>query len=157
MTGITVNLIWIWFALMAVMLIIELFTAGLTTIWFAAGALCGLAVCAFGAGLPIQIIVFVAVSLLLLDLTRTTAARYLNRQTQKTNAEESVGRRVRVTQDINNLKEEGEVTVGGLPWKARSSDDTITFRRDEQVIVRGIEGVKLIVSKAEGPEEDTVD
>ena len=153
----TFSLIWVWFGLMAVMLIIELFTAGLTTIWFAGGALCALAVCAIGAGLPVQIVIFVAVSLLLLIFTRPVAARYLNRRTHKTNAEALVGRKVRVTVDINNLKEEGEVTVNGLPWKARSSDDTITFRRDEQVVVRGIEGVKLIVSKAEGPEDDTVD
>lgn len=153
----TFSLIWIWFGLMALMLIIELFTAGLTTIWFAAGALLAMAVCALGFSLPIQIIVFVAVSLLLLVFTRPLATRYLNRKTHKTNAEALVGRKVRVTQDINNLKEEGEVTVNGLPWKARSSDDTITFRRDEQVIVRGIEGVKLIVSRAEDSEEDTVD
>ena len=157
MAGMTVSLIWIWFGLMAVMLIIELFTAGLTTIWFAAGALCALAACALGAGLPVQIIVFVAVSLIMLVFTRPWAARYLNRQTHKTNAEALVGRKVRVTQDINNLKEEGEVTVNGLPWKARSSDDTVTFRRDEQVLVEGIEGVKLIVSKADGPEEETAD
>ena len=157
MTGLTLSPIWIWFGLMAVMLIIELFTAGLTTIWFAAGALCAMAVCALGMGLPAQIIVFVAVSFIMLVFTRPIAARYLNRQTHKTNAEAIVGRKVRVTQDINNLKEEGEVTVNGLPWKARSSDDTITFRRDEQVIVRGIEGVKLIVSRADGPDEETED
>ena len=157
MTGLPVNLIWIWFGLMAVMLIIELFTAGLTTIWFAAGALCAMAAGALGAGLAVQIAVFVAVSLLMLIFTRPIAARYLNRQTHKTNAEALVGRKVRVTQDINNLKEEGEVTANGLPWKARSSDDTVTFRRDEQVIVEGIEGVKLIVSKAEDPGEETVD
>ena len=153
----TFSLIWIWFGLMAVMLIIELFTAGLTTIWFAAGALLALGACALGFGLPIQIIVFVAVSLVLLIFTRPLAIRYLNRKTHKTNAEALVGRKVRVTQDINNLKEEGEVTVSGLPWKARSSDDTITFRRDEQVIVRGIEGVKLIVSRVDDSEADTVD
>jgi membrane protein implicated in regulation of membrane protease activity len=62
-----------------------------------------------------------------------------------------------VTQSINNLKEEGEVTVNGLPWKARSSDDTVTFRIDEQVRVVGIEGVKLIVSKAEDLETNTAD
>ena len=154
---ITTSLIWIWFGLMAVMLIIELFTAGLTTIWFAAGSLCAMAVSAFGAGLAVQIIVFAAVSILLLLFTRPLAMRYLNRQTHKTNAEALVGRKVRVTKDINNLKDEGEVVANGLPWKARSSDDTVTFRCDEQAVVEGIEGVKLIVSKVDAPATDTAD
>lgn len=152
-----VNMIWVWLALMVLLLVVELFTAGLTTIWFAAGALCALAVSAIGMNLPVQIIVFAAVSLILLFFTRPLAVRYLNRHTHKTNAEALVGRRVRVTQSINNLKEEGEVTVNGLPWKARSSDDTVTFRADEQVRVVGIEGVKLIVSKAEDLDTNTAE
>ena len=53
-----------------------------------------------------------------------------------------------MTKDINNLRDEGQVVVDGMEWAARSSDSTVTFRKDEFVVVDRIEGVKMIVSKS---------
>ena len=50
------NLIWI--GLFIILLIIEVFTVGLTTIWFAIGALAAAGANTLGANLTIQIIVF---------------------------------------------------------------------------------------------------
>ena len=138
-----------WLILLIIFAVIEIATKGLTTIWFAAGALVALVLQSFGIGTGIQIVVFVIVSLIFLLVTRPVAARYLNPVTTKTNAEALVGRTVRVTGDISNLKGEGQVTVGGMEWTARSTDDTITFAKGELVTVAGIEGVKLIVRKKE--------
>ena len=52
----------IWLALMAVLLIIEIMTLGLTTIWFAAGALFAFLTALLGLNQGIQIGVFVVVS-----------------------------------------------------------------------------------------------
>ena len=123
----------IWLALMAVLLIIEIMTLGLTTIWFAAGALFAFLTALLGLNQGIQIGVFVVVSVVLLFFT------------VKTNTEALVGKSARVIADINNLKGEGQVVINGLEWTARSSDDTIIFRTGDVVTVVGIEGVKLIV------------
>jgi membrane protein implicated in regulation of membrane protease activity len=134
-----------WLALMAVLLIIEIISLGLTTIWFAVGALFAFLASLIGLHPGIQIAIFVVVSIVLLIVTRPIAVKYLNSRTTKTNAEAIVGKKVRVTKAINNLKGEGQVVVNGLEWTARSSDDTVTFKPDEMVTVVGIEGVKLIV------------
>ena len=135
----------IWLALMAVLLIIEIMTLGLTTIWFAAGALFPFLTALLGLNQGIQIGVFVVVSVVLLFFTRPWAVKYLNTRTVKTNTEALVGKSARVIADINNLKSEGQVVINGLEWTARSSDDTIIFRTGDVVTVVGIEGVKLIV------------
>ena len=135
----------IWLALMAVLLIIEIMTLGLTTIWFATGALFAFLTALLGLNQGIQVGVFVVVSVVLLFFTRPWAVKYLNTRTVKTNTEALVGKSARVIADINNLKSEGQVVINGLEWTARSSDDTIIFRTGDVVTVVGIEGVKLIV------------
>ena len=68
----------IWLALMAVLLIIEIMTLGLTTIWFAAGALVATIAAACGAPVLVQVILFLVVSVLMLVFTRPVAMRYFN-------------------------------------------------------------------------------
>ena len=135
----------IWLALTAVLLIIEIVTLGLTTIWFAAGALFAFFAALLGMNQGIQIGVFVVVSVVLLFFTRPLAVKYLNTKTIKTNTEALVGKTARVIVDINNLKSQGQVVINGLEWTARSSDDTVDFKIGDAVTIVGIEGVKLIV------------
>ena len=135
----------IWLALTAVLLIIEIATLGLTTIWFAAGALFAFFAALLGMNQGIQIGVFVVVSVVLLFFTRPLAVKYLNTKTIKTNTEALVGKTARVIVDINNLKSQGQVVINGLEWTARSSDDTVVFKIGDVVTIVGIEGVKLIV------------
>ena len=135
----------IWLALTAVLLIIEIATLGLTTIWFAAGALFAFFAALLGMNQGIQIGVFVVVSAVVLFFTRPLAVKYLNTKTIKTNTEALVGKTARVIVDINNLKSQGQVVINGLEWTARSSDDTVVFKIGDAVTIVGIEGVKLIV------------
>ena len=135
----------IWLALTAVLLIIEIATLGLTTIWFAAGALFAFFAALLGMNQGIQIGVFVVVSVVLLFFTRPLAVKYLNTKPIKTNTEALVGKTARVIVDINNLKSQGQVVINGLEWTARSSDDTVVFKIGDAVTIVGIEGVKLIV------------
>ena len=129
----------IWLALTAVLLIIEIATLGLTTIWFAAGALFAFFAALLGMNQGIQIGVFVVVSVVLLFFTRPLAVKYLNTKTIKTNTEALVGKTARVIVDINNLKSQGQVVINGLEWTARSSDDTVVFKIGDAVTIVGIE------------------
>lgn len=59
----------IWLVILAVLVVIEIITLGLTTIWFAGGALAALAVSLAGGPLWLQILLFLAVSIVLLVFT----------------------------------------------------------------------------------------
>lgn len=136
-----------WLGAFGVLLLIEILTLGLTTIWFAVRALAAFLLTLVNASLAIQIVVFIIVSMVMLIFTRPIMTKYLNKKTTKTNAESLVGRRARVLIPINNLKSEGQVMVNGMEWTARSTKDEVTFQKDEMVHIVGISGVKLIVEK----------
>lgn len=137
-----------WFAAAVVLLVIELATLGLTTIWFAAGALAAGFLKLAGFGLWLQVFAFTAISLLLLILTRPWAARYLNSRVQKTNAESLIGEVCLTTVGIDNLRGEGQAVVRGQEWTARSKDGS-NIAKGQRVRVMAIQGVKLIVEPEE--------
>ena len=134
-----------WLIAAAVLLVLEIMTMGLMTVWFAGGALFGAVAAAVGMSLPVQIGVFLVVSLVLLFLTRPLAQKYFNNRTVKTNAESLVGNTCIVTETINNLRAEGQVTIKGQVWTARSVSEDMILEKDTKVTVRSISGVKLIV------------
>lgn len=138
-----------WLVLFVVLLIIEIITMGLTTIWFAGGALAAFLAGIIGFGLAVQVIVFLAVSVLLLVLTRPIAIKYFNQERQKTNAERLIGEKALVLEDIDTLKAVGKVIIGGQEWSAKTDEPDGKIRKDTIVEVEGIQGVKLIVSKKE--------
>ena len=143
-----------WLVAFGALLLIEILTLGLTTIWFAVGALAAFLLALLHVPLMLQIVVFIVVSVLMLIFTRPVMTKYLNKKTTKTNAESLVGRNARVLIPINTLKSEGQVMVGGMEWTARSTKDEVTFQKDEMVHIVGISGVKLIVEKENKEEND---
>ena len=143
----------LWLVAFGVLLLIEILTLGLTTIWFAAGALAAFLMAVLSLPLMVQMIVFIAVSALLLIFTRPIMTKHLNAKTTKTNAESLVGEKARVLIPVNNLKSEGQVMVNGMEWTARSTKDEVTFVKDEMVRIVGISGVKLIIEKLNKEEE----
>ena len=143
-----------WLGAFGVLLLIEILTLGLTTIWFAVGALAAFLLALVQVPLMIQIVVFIVVSVVMLVFTRPIMTKYLNKKTTKTNAESLVGRKARVLIPINNLKSEGQVMVNGMEWTARPTKDEVTFQKDEMVRIAGISGVKLIVEKENKEEND---
>ena len=126
--------VYFWLIAMIVFIILELATMGITTIWFALGALAALAVA-------------VAVSLITMFCFRKVAIGFFNKNREMTNAEGLIGKKGIVTENISNLHGAGQVTVSGLEWTARSTDDNVTFEKGEVVVIRAINGVKLIVEK----------
>ena len=93
----------IWLGLFIILIIIEIFTVGLTTIWFAGGSLAALLTNVLGADIPIQIAVFLIVSCVLLIFTRPWAMKYLNKKRVKTNYESEIGKVIKLTQRVDNM------------------------------------------------------
>lgn len=136
----------VWLAILVIMVVVEIITLGLTTIWFAGGALVAFIVSLLGVGIPLQITLFVVVSLALLIGTRPFAAKYFNRDRFRTNAESLLGKVAIVLEDIDNLHAAGLVQVQGQEWSARSVEDVLIAKGTE-VTVEEISGVKLIVKE----------
>ena len=135
----------IWLGLFILLLVIEIITVGLTTIWFAAGALAALAANVLGADLIIQIIIFLAVSIVLLIFTRPWAEKHLNRKRVRTNYEREIGKVIRITEKVDNLNQTGKSVVDGQEWTVRSRNDSDIFEAGALARVVAVSGVKLIV------------
>lgn len=136
-----------WVVALVVFLIVEAVTAGLVSIWFVFGSLVALICAALGAAVWLQIFWFVIVSVATLVLTRPLVKRYVDSRSVATNADRSIGRTAVVTERIDNLAATGAVQLSGVIWTARSTDDALTIESGEHVIIRAIEGVKLIVER----------
>lgn len=138
-----------WLVLFVILLLIEIFTMGLTTIWFAGGALVSFIAGVLGFGLPVQVILFIVVSIALLVLTRPVAMKYFNQERQKTNAESLIGQQALVIEDIDTLKASGRVEVRGQEWAAKTDEPDGRIAKNSVVVINGIQGVKLIVRARE--------
>lgn len=136
----------VWLAGLILFGIGEAATVGLTSIWFAAGSLAALIAALSGGPLWLQIVLFLVVSLICLLLVRPLARKYLKPSYQPTNADRIIGTEAVVIQTIDNLKGEGQVSVAGVPWSARSGDDSV-IPAGSHVRVLRIEGVKVFVER----------
>ena len=138
-----------WLILFVVLLIVEIFTMVLTTIWFAAGALAAFLVGMLGLGLPVQAATFIVVSVILFVVTRPIAVRFFNQEREKTNVEGLIGQQGLVKQDIDTLQATGQVEVRGQEWSARTEAPDGKILKGTTVVVDGIQGVRLIVREKE--------
>ena len=139
----------VWLALFVILLIIELATVGLTSIWLAGGALVALLLQMAGAGLVWQIGSFIVVSFLLLYFTRPFAVKYVNAHHEKTNYERAVGKTIKITERVDDLAQTGKGILDGMEWTVRTDRKEIVLEKDALAKVVRISGVKLIVEPYE--------
>ena len=105
------NIMFFW---LIALLIIEIITLGLTTIWFAAGAFISFVAAWLGAPLGVQLAVFFIVSFVLLIFTRPVVQKRLNNSRARTNVNSMIGKEGRVIEDIDNFNETGRIIVDGM-------------------------------------------
>lgn len=134
-----------WLVLLAILLVIELCTLGLTTIWFAGGALAAAIAAFFGCGIVMQVIIFLVVSVVLLVFTRPLAMRYINNHRSKTNCEELIGKTIKITEKVDNFNQTGCAVVNGAEWTVRAEREADILEPGDRAVITGISGVKLIV------------
>ncbi len=141
----------IWLGLMLAFLVVEAACAiHLVSIWFAAGALTAMLASMWGADLTLQIVLFLAVSGILVALLWPLIRKFLNPQLQKTNLDSIIGSEGVVTAPIDNVSAQGQVKLGPMEWTARStSGDPIA--PGTRVRVDRIEGVKIYVTEVKVP------
>ena len=135
----------IWLIITVILIVVEIITLGLTSIWFAGGAFVAGLISLTGVHWLVQLLVFAVVSTLLFVFTRPFAAKHLMKNVEKTNVDSLIGQTGLVTQDIDNLNAKGQVKVRGQIWTARSISDEVKLHEGQKVSIESISGVKVIV------------
>lgn len=135
----------IWLVLIVAFVGVEIGTVGLTSIWFAGGAVAGLIAQLAGLNVFWQILIFIIVSAVLLTFTRPWALKYFKPRLVKTNYETVIGETVCLTEAVDNIRGTGTAVYKGQEWTARAYEEGKTFEAGAIVIVKEIRGVTLYV------------
>ena len=135
----------IWLILMVVFLIMEAATVQLISTWFAVGSLAAMIVALLGGKIWLQILVFLAVSVVLLALLWPLVRKHLKPKLVATNADALIGRVCLVTEAIDPL-EGGRVKVGDVTWSAFVETGE-AIPDGSHVKILKIQGSKVIVEQ----------
>lgn len=138
-----------WLIAVAVLIVIELLTLGLTTIWFAGGAFIAFIAGQFQAPLWLQLVLFFAVSVVLLVFTRPIAEKHLNASRTKTNIDSLIGKHGKVLEEIDNLNQTGKVMLDGMEWMARSETPEEKIPSGTVIEVKKVKGAHIVAARAE--------
>lgn len=139
--------VFIWLALMIIFIVVEIATVGLTSIWFAGGALAALAAALIGMSVPVQAVCFFMAAIALVLFTRPFALKFVKPHNIRTNYEDIIGREVQVTARVDNRADTGTAVFNGQEWTARSAEDGMVMEAGETAHVKEIKGVKLYLTK----------
>jgi membrane protein implicated in regulation of membrane protease activity len=139
---------WLWVIILVGTLIVEVVTFGnLISVWFSIGALAAYFAFLVGLGFPIQLTVFMVVSILSLLAVRPLAANYFRGNIVATNADRIIGQHTTLVKAVKS-NEWGEVNVYGTVWSvAELNNRPLDIGTVVEVVA--IEGAKLIVKKVD--------
>ena len=143
----------VWMGLLILFLIVEAACPlHLVSLWFAVGALGGLAVYLLGGPLWLQITVFLLISCALLAALWPLSKKYLKPKLTATNVDSIIGSTGYVTAAVDNIHGQGQVKLGAMEWTARSTTGD-PIPAETLVRVDRIEGVKVFVTPVKVPEK----
>jgi len=131
-----------WIVFFLILVVVELSTVNLVSIWFAVGAIASYITTYFTNSGLIQWSIFVFVSFISFLLTRPFVKNW-HPSFVKTNLDQVIGSIGVVTEDILPLQV-GEVKVNGKKWSAISE---IPIKKGSNVTILSIAGVKLCVEQ----------
>ena len=135
-------------ALFVVLLVVEMLSYNLTTIWVAlASLLTSVYAYFFPEQLAVQIILLLVLSIVFVVLTKPLIKK-MKYAKEKTNADRLIGMNCIVLEQINPVEGTGQVKVSGQIWSAKTTDGSI-IPSGETIKIKNIEGVKLIVDREE--------
>ena len=134
-----------WLVLAIVLGVIEAVTFQMVAIWFAFGALAAIIPSLLGANIWIQFAVFLIVSVVALIGTRPFVKKVLKLRQVHTNADSLIGQvGVVVVDSVEGEITSGHIVVSSQEWAA-CTEDGMELRKGDRVLVKKIEGVRLIV------------
>ena len=132
-----------WLGIAIAALLIELVSVGFILLFIAIAALVAAALAQLGAGLPVQIVVFAAGSLLLPVLLRRRLLERISGRGVPSRTDALVGTDARVTEALDPVLGTGRIVAGGQDWAARS---TVALPAGAGVRIMGADGITLLVA-----------
>ncbi len=139
-----ITLVIVWFAIIAILFVIEGVTLNLVTLWFAIGAIPSLIMAFLGVPFPVQIISFVVLSVILLLSTKNVVRKLQQGRTIKTNSDALINEEG-VALDSFSIGDNGYIKVRGMDWLAFSTTDDISS--GDRVIVKVVTGSRVKIEK----------
>lgn len=134
-----------WFGVIILTVILEAMNGQLISIWFMLGSVVALIVSFFDVPFIWQLVVFLALSIISLIVSRPFVKKFLKLRIEDTNSGRCLGKVGVVTEEIGSGTEaKGQVKVLGNIWTAMSSNDEVISVGSEVTVLK-IDGVKLIV------------
>lgn len=137
----------LWFLIFLILIIVEVLTINLSTVWFIIGSVFAFFSSFFTKSLNYQIIVFIVFTIISVILTKRFLIKVSNFKKISTNFDSIIGKTCIVTKDINNLLNQGEIVIDRNIWSALSKDDNVIIKEGTKVKIFGIKGVKVIVEE----------
>lgn len=134
---------YVWLGVLLLLVVIEISTLNLITIWFAISSLVTLVVSFFIDNLYVELAIFVGLGTLLLLTTRPILKKYFDGRKVKTNIDGIIGMQGIVLSDILPPNY-GEVKVEGKEWTAFADQE---ISKDTVIKVLEIRGVRLKVEE----------
>ena len=139
----------IWLVIAALLLAGEVMTTGFFLLWFGVGAaVAGLAALIGISSLPAQMLIFLAVSILLLIGSRTIFENYLTRRSSlKTGVDRMIGQTGIVVEASHGARQEGAVKMYGSVWTALPVEGEAPLEEGESVAVERMDGNTIYVRR----------
>lgn len=134
----------VWLIAAGVLAVGEMLTAGFFLLPFAVGAGAAGILAIVGIGIPIQITVFMVVSVLFLWLLQRVAVKDVHGELLPVGAARYIGSSALVTQEVNRLQGTGRVKMGTEDWRATTDGDT-PIPAGSEVRVVEVRGARLVV------------
>jgi membrane protein implicated in regulation of membrane protease activity len=138
------NYWWIWFALAAIFIIVEIFTAGFFILWFGVGAAVAGVLALLGLDPVWQWGAFVVVSAALFAGSRRFAERFSKKQPPGIGADRLIGKRGVVLEAIDDVGNTGRVRIDKEEWRADAHEAEAVPEGARVEVVR-LEGTHVVV------------
>jgi len=134
--------IWFWMAL--ILTVVEIETLGLISVWFVFGSIVAMIVSIFVSAVWIQVVVFIAVSILLMIALRSYAVNNIkNKTVRKNNIDELMDLPCVIVKGME-ANEYGDVKLQGKLWRCLSESNR-HYTEGERPNVLRIEGNTIII------------
>lgn len=137
---------WVWLGVTALSLILEFVTLDMVSVWFVPAGIVSLILAACEANLALQIVVFIALSVVLILTCRKWALKFLNKnESISATAKDLVGQKYTLLSDIS-LDKTGTIKINGVAWNVASEDGS-EIKKGTKVTIVTLKGNKYIVKE----------
>lgn len=134
-----------------VLILIELLTVSTFFVWIAAGVFAAAFTSVFTDNIYILLGVGTLVTIICLASLQSKYINYIKpKNATQTSYNNLIGRKAKMLDDYHaDGVNSGSAKVGGVTWSVVCENERTTFTADETVIIKAIEGSKLIIGKEE--------